>query len=241
MNSCVKNRLVLYFAVIFIVSCEIKNSKPSKDLVSQLHLKKGEVISCGPPGKEFGVVDFEMNCSKNVKNDFNTALELLHSFEYDESEKVFAKIIDESPGCAMAYWGVAMANFHPLWEPPTEADIIKGEAAVRIAIAITGKSKRESGYIEAIAAYYKDWKKTNARIRAGNFEKAMQQLHSDYPDDPEAAIFYALSLDAAADPADKNYTNQKKAGDILNALYNAKPNHPGIIHYIIHISLAVPH
>ena len=67
-----------------------------------------------------------------------------------------------------------------------------------------------------------------------NFEKAMEKLHQSYPDDKEAAIFYALALDAAADPTDKTYANQKKAGDILNALYTAEPNHPGIIHYIIH-------
>src|ERR1035437_8733815 len=62
----------------------------------------------------------------------------------------------------------------------------------------------------------------------------MEQLHTKFADDHEAAIFYALALDAAADPRDKTYANQKKAGDILNALYAIEPNHPGIIHYIIH-------
>ena len=60
------------------------------------------------------------------------------------------------------------------------------------------------------------------------------QLHNDYSEDIEASIFYALALDAAADPTDKTFAKQKKAGDILNALYAKYPNHPGIIHYIIH-------
>ena len=62
----------------------------------------------------------------------------------------------------------------------------------------------------------------------------MEQVYKKYPDDKEAAIFYALSLDAAADPADKSFADQKKAGSILNALYPVEPNHPGIVHYIIH-------
>jgi tetratricopeptide (TPR) repeat protein len=62
----------------------------------------------------------------------------------------------------------------------------------------------------------------------------MEKLHAQYPGDHEAAIFYALALDAAADPADKTFAYQKKAGAILNAVYPAEPNHPGIVHYIIH-------
>jgi len=235
MNSFLKKYSLIFFAGMIIVACGGNNTTPSKELISELHLKSGKLISCGPPEKEFGIVDFEMTCDEKMKNDFNVAIELLHSFEYDESEKVFAKIIDESPDCAMAYWGVAMCNFHPLWEPPTEADLKKGAEAVEIAKSITGKSERESEYINAVAAYYKDWnKKIAPQQRALNFEKAMEQLYKKYPDDKEAAIFYALALDAEAKPTDKSYANQKKAGDILNALYTAEPNHPGIIHYIIH-------
>ncbi|HEX8314673.1 MAG TPA: hypothetical protein VF609_06765 [Flavisolibacter sp.] len=62
----------------------------------------------------------------------------------------------------------------------------------------------------------------------------MEQLRQKYPDDKEAAILYALALNAAADPADKSFAKQKKAGDILNSLYPGQPDHPGIVHYIIH-------
>lgn len=234
MNSLTKNRLLFLSMAVILFECKGKDAEPSKELISELGLKSGQLISCGPPDKEFGVVDFETTCSEKVKNDFNVAVELLHSFEYDESEKVFSKIIDESPDCVMAYWGVAMCNFHPLWEPPTQTDLIKGAKAIEIANSIKSKSERESGYVNAVAAYYKDWNKTNPLARAANFEKAMEQLHNKYPGDKEAAIFYALALDAAANPMDKSYAKQKKAGEILNALYKEEPNHPGIIHYIIH-------
>lgn len=217
-----------------MLSCKSKNSSPSKEVIGELNLKRGDVISCGPPDAQFGSVDFEMTCNEKVKKDFDLAVELLHSFEYDESEKAFAKVIDQAPGCAMAYWGVAMCNFHPLWNPPTESELQKGAKAIEIAKSITTKSERESGYINAIGSFYKDWNKTDHHTRCIYFEKAMEQLHIKYADDHEAAIFYALALDAAADPRDKTYANQKKAAAILNALYALEPNHPGIIHYLIH-------
>jgi hypothetical protein len=224
--------LLLLSAIL--LSCRSKDASPSEKAISQLNLKRGNVISCGPPDAQFGTVDFEMTCDEKAKKDFNLAIELLHSFEYDEAEKVFAKIIDETPGCAMAYWGVAMCNFHPLWNPPNEAELEKGARAISLANSVKAKSAKESGYINAIGLFYKDWDKKDHHARCIYFEKAMEQLHINYPGDHEVAIFYALALDAAANPTDKTYANQKKAGDILNALYKVEPNHPGIIHYIIH-------
>lgn len=217
-----------------LLSCNGKNNTPSNEAINSVNLKRGEIFSCGPPDKQFGLVEFETSCSGKVKKDFNLAIALLHSFEYDEAEKVFAKIIDEEPACAMAYWGVAMCSNHPLWSPPTGPELKKGAAAIAIAQSLTAKTKRESAYIEAMALFYKDWEKLDHPTRSIFFEKAMEKTYKENPGDKEAAIFYALALDAAADPADKSYSNQKKAGAILEALYPGEPNHPGIVHYIIH-------
>ena len=217
-----------------LLSCKSNTNIPTTEAINAINLKRGAVISCGPPGMELGSVDFKFPGGEKVKNDFNLAVKLLHSFEYDEAEKVFAGIIDAAPAFAMAYWGVAMSNFHPLWSPPTTEELKKGAAALAIAASITGKPEKEEAYINAVAAFYKDWDKTPHRTRCLQFEKAMEDLYTAYPGEKEAAIFYALSLTAAADPADKSFTKQKKAGSILNALYRAEPNHPGIVHYIIH-------
>ena len=225
----------VYFLLSFTcISCQEKSSAPSAVLIQGMDLKRGDVISCGPDDQQLGTLSFEMTCNENVSSQFSLALKLLHSFEYDEAEKVFASIIDKNPECAMAYWGVAMSNFHPLWAPPTEAELKKGAKAIEIANSIKQKSKRESAYIAAIASYYANYQKTDHRTRCLNFEKAMEQLHADYPDDKEASVFYALALNAAADPTDKTFAKQKKAGDILLALYPGQPDHPGIVHYIIH-------
>ena len=229
-----KNTTSLLIPAMLLASCAGTPTTPSKELLDQLQLKKGQIIVCGTPDKEFGIVNFEIDGSRQTKSDFNTAVELLHSFEYDEAEKAFAKVIDEAPDCALAYWGVAMCSFHPLWEPPSEADLKKGSKAIEIANSIGHRSPRETAYIDAVAAYYQDWGKTDPHSRSVHFEKAMEQVHGSYPDDKEATTFYALALDASADPTDKTYAHQIKAGKMLDSLYAAAPNHPGIIHYIIH-------
>lgn len=225
--------VVFNFFLLTLASCH-GNKTPADETINAINLKRGEVILCGPEDKQFGSVDFETSCSEKVKKDFDLAIALLHSFEYDEAEKVFAKIIDEDPQCAMAYWGVAMSNFHPLWAPPSEVELSKGAKAIEIAQLVAKKSKREVEYIHAIASFYNDWDKVDHRTRCINFEKAMENLNTAYPNDKETGIFYALALTAAADPTDKSFAKQKKAGTILNTLYPGEPNHPGIVHYIIH-------
>jgi predicted Zn-dependent protease len=227
--------IAFVFPLLILASCREKNTGPSQEIINEINLKRGDVISCGPPDKEFGSVEFETSCSGKTKKDFNLGIALLHSFEYDEAEKVFAKIIDEDPGCAIAYWGAAMCNYHELWAPPSQSELKKGAELIALAQSITQKSKIESGYIEALALFYKDWENTDHRTRSVNYEKAMEKLYADYPNDKEVAIFYALALRAVADPTDKTFANQKKAAAVLNALYPNEPNHPGITHYLIHI------
>jgi tetratricopeptide (TPR) repeat protein len=236
MNYMLNNSTRLFFILTAstLLSCNNSNPAPSKETINEIALKRGPVISCGSIDQQYGTVDFDMACDEKSKADFNLAIELLHSFEYDDAEKVFAKIIDNNPACAMAYWGVAMCNFHALWTPPTEAELIKGSKAVAIAQTINGKSKRAAAYINAIAVFYKNWNTIDHLTRCISYEKAMETIHSTYPEDKEAAIFYALALDASAKPTDKTFANQKKAGAILNAIYPAEPNHPGVVHYIIH-------
>jgi tetratricopeptide (TPR) repeat protein len=225
---------LIIFILLLPGSCKMKDKSISSEEIKAINLKRGEIVLCGPPDKQLGTVQFDISCTKDVKNTFNLAMALLHSFEYDEAEKVFTKIIDREPECAMAYWGVAMCNYHPLWAPPGRTELIKGTKVIELAGSLSHIPERESGYIQAIAAYYKDWDKADQHTRCIRYEKAMEKLYAQYPDDREAAIFYALALDAAADPSDKTFAYQKKAGAILNGIYPAEPDHPGIVHYIIH-------
>src|SRR5262249_48672683 len=62
----------------------------------------------------------------------------------------------------------------------------------------------------------------------------MELLTQKYPDDPEAAIFYALALNETALHSDKTFANQLKAGAILEKVETTLPDHPGVLHYLIH-------
>ena len=238
-------------AVIVVLSfsgCSEKKDVQFQNELAALKLNQGEITLCGSGADEFGKVDFSLSCSENIRQDFNLATALLHSFEYTEAEKVFAKVIEKEPTCIMAYWGAAMSNFHPLWAPPGKEELKKGAKIIALARTITkDKSTRESAYLEAIATIYDDAETLDHRTRVLKFEKAARELSTRYPNDKEAAIFYALALNASADPTDKTFSNQKKAGDILNAIFIQEPNHPGVAHYIIHnfdypelASLALP-
>lgn len=234
MKKLQKNAWFIISLILYVPACKQKGNQPLAEDINAINLKKGPVILCGPANKEVGTVKFAVSGGEKIEKDFNFATALLHSFEYEDAEKVFARIIEEEPNCAMAYWGVAMSNFHPLWTPPEEFELKKGLKALEIGKSISKKTERESDYIEALSVFYREWDKVNHRTRCSRYEKAMELLYKKYPDDMEAAIFYALSLNGSADPSDQTFTNQKKAGDILNSVYKNDPNHPGIIHYIIH-------
>jgi tetratricopeptide (TPR) repeat protein len=229
------NRPILVLAIAIFSSCH--NKTKNTTAISLPDLKRGELVSCSPAdGKIFGSVSFDATVPEKLRADFNTAVALLHSFEYDESEKMFAKVIDQEPDCAMAYWGVAMSNFHPLWAPPTPSELEKGMKSIRIAKGIKNKTKRESDFIDAMEKFFENSDKLDHRTRVLNYEKAMETLHQNYPDDTEVTVFYALALNSAADPTDKTYARQKKAFSLLNPVYQKQPLHPGLAHYIIHNS-----
>jgi hypothetical protein len=187
----------------------------------------------GDPSK-LGKVSFPVSCEPSVQPQFSSAVAMLHSFWYEKASDTFAAIAQKDPTCGMAYWGIAMTYYHQVWQAPGPADLEAGIAAVEKAKLAGAKTQRERDYIAAIETFYKDADQLDYRTRALAYEKAVDQLQARYPDDHEAAIFYALALLATAPPTDKTYVNQKKAGAILEPLFAEQPEHPGIAHYIIH-------
>ncbi len=183
---------------------------------------------------DLGQVKFPVSCNPDARGTFERGVALLHSFWYDEAGRTFSRVTTSDPGCAMAYWGIAMSLYHPLWVPPTAADLQKGRIAVEKAKSAGAKTQRERDYIEAIEAFYKNSDKVPHQERALAWRDAMHRLSARYPEDCEAAIFYALALIATAPPSDKTYANQRQAAGILNRIVPEQPNHPGIAHYLIH-------
>jgi hypothetical protein len=187
-------------------------------------------------GGDYGSVQFRTSCSAMVQPGFQRAVAMLHSFAYEKAGAAFQEISRQDSECAIAWWGVAMTHYHGLWE---QIDANGGHAAVEKARAIAATDQkttaRERDYIEAIGNIFGDVA-TPLSAREMAYEHAMAKLHADYRDDDEATIFYALALDVDASKSDKSYAHQRQARDLLVPLFKKQPNHPGLAHYIIHVS-----
>ena len=192
-----------------------------------------EQMPTGAPDK-VGEVSFPISCSAAAQKEFNRGVAILHSFFYPEAGKTFTKVTEIDPSCAMGYWGIAMSWWYPLWYPPTKESFMQGKAAAEKAAAIGGKTERERGYIAAIGKFYGDFDQRDHKSRVADYENAMESVYRTHADDREAAAFYALSLQATANPNDKTYANQLKSAEILERVFAAQPNHPGAAHYLIH-------
>ncbi len=199
---------------------------------------------------QVGDVLLATSCAKAVEPEWRRAVALLHSFFYEESRRTFEAVAAKDPGCAMAQWGIAMTLWHPLWAAPEAEAMQAGAAAMAKAKTIGGKTEVERGMIGALDAFYARPAKGaggeegvschgptgggDHPARAIAYERAMGALHASLPDDVEVTAFYALALLATAPPTDKTLKNQTLATSLLEPLYKAHPNHPGIIHYLIH-------
>ena len=186
--------------------------------------------------EKLGTVSFSTSCSSAVQPQFNRAVALMHSFQFASAIEAFHAILGSDPSCSMAYWGIALSD----WGNPfasglkSQAQLNAGLKAVEQGRGSHPKTERELAYLEAVAHLYTDTATVDQRTRKLAYESAMAAVSAAYPADTEAAIFYALAVSAAADPTDKTYARQLKAGEILDRLYVQYPDHPGLAHYIIH-------
>ncbi len=199
------------------------------------------------PTEKLGTVHFAVSGPPTVQTDFNRAVALLHSFQYEQAEQAFAALARANPDMGMASWGIAMCNYHPIWGPTTRADFERGRAAADRAAKLGAPTQRERDYIEAIGRYYADSDRLDAASRRAAYEEAMGRLHAQYPDDTEGTVFYALAILGTAPPADRTFAHQRRAAELLNGVLPLAEDHPGVAHYLIHsldypplASLALP-
>lgn len=185
--------------------------------------------------ERLGSVHFETSCNSAAQPRFDRAVALMHSFQFGPAIEGYRAALESDPSCAIAYWGIALSSWsNPFAGFKSSTQLQQGLKAVEAGRALGAKTQRERAYIEAVAHLYVDAANLDQSARALAYEQAMERLAADYPNDTEASIFYALALAAAADPADKTYAKQLKAGAILERLFAKYPDHPGLAHYIIH-------
>ncbi len=188
-----------------------------------------------PTPEKLGKVDFPVSCKASVQPEFNRAVALLHSFAYSAAESAYRNVSARDPQCAMAHWGIAMSQFHQLWEPPlSSASASVAAEEIKQASALGAASEREREFIHAASLVFQNPDAAPYPKRALSYEQAMAHLAAANKQDIETQVFYALALLANASPTDKTHQRQKQAADLLEPLYRAYPRHPGIAHYLIH-------
>lgn len=195
-----------------------------------------ELALAGPAetGSDLGEISFPNSGSPAAQPAFLRGVAALHSFWFDEAADAFRDAQKTDPTFALAYWGEAMSYNHPLW---AQQDI----AAARGVLERFGKtrkerlektpSERERMYMDAVETLYGEGDKLARDIA---YEKMMAKIQARYPDDVEAAAFYALSILGTVRPGDKGFARQMKAGAIALQLFHDHPDHPGAAHYVIH-------
>jgi len=190
----------------------------------------------GVPEK-LGSVSLPISCQASVQQPFNRAVALLHSFAYAPAQQAFQAVAKADPSCAMAYWGLAMVHFHAVWTPALPPDAFaQAQRDAAKAVQLGGKTGRERGFIEAAGVLFQAGDRLTPHDRTVAYEQAMGRVAHAYPDDVEAQVFYAVAMLSNADLADKTHAKQKQAIAILQPLFRAHPDHPGLAHYLIHAS-----
>src|SRR5215471_7095635 len=184
--------------------------------------------------QDFGKVHFPIACNDNVQDEFDLALAMLHTFSFPAAANTFTAISQQDPECAMAYWGLAATAIGSLYGGRPGPMALQGEQAVEKAKAIGGKNARERDFIAAVGVFYKGAETLDYAARVSSYANALGPLRRKYPEDREAEIFYAYALSALGAPGDQTFTYQLRGAAILEKLYAELPDHPGVIHYLLH-------
>lgn len=180
----------------------------------------------------FGAIEFENSCARAVQDEFRTAVAMLHSFAAEPEQ--FVNVAKRDPSCAIAWWGAAMAaRGNPLAGELDRDGLKTGQDFLARARDLKS-TPRERALLDAMEIYYRDYPNGGQLARARAYEAAMERVFRGYPDDAEATVFYGLAIVEAVDLNSRNYDQQLKAGNVLEALLARHPDHPGGLHYLIH-------
>jgi tetratricopeptide (TPR) repeat protein len=206
-------------------------------------------IPARPPAdseKGAGHVSFPNSGASEAQPAFLHGLALLHDFEYERAAKEFRKAESIDPNFAMAYWGEAMTYNHPIWmqqDLPAARAVLARLGPTPAAQLAKAPTEREKDYLRSLDILYGNGTKVERDFR---YVDAMARLHTRYPDDVNAAAFYALSLLGTAHNGRDERIYMRAAAILLPLLCKHSDN-PGVLHYLIHscddpihASLALP-
>jgi tetratricopeptide (TPR) repeat protein len=183
--------------------------------------------------ERLGTVSFSISCAAGVQAPFNRGVALLHDFWYEEAQRQFEEIAKGRPWVRDGPLGRGDELLPPDMEPAGRERGSSGWEQIEKAQSPPAGTARERAYIAALSDFYRPGKR-EFQERAQAYSDAMGKLYGQYPDDVDAGAFYALSLLASAPPSDTSLSAERKAMAVLTPLFQKYPDHPGLVHYIIH-------
>ncbi|UEM14780.1 hypothetical protein J4G43_011330 [Bradyrhizobium barranii subsp. barranii] len=185
--------------------------------------------------QQLGSVHFQTSCNDVAQRRFDRGMRYQHSYWYANAKEIFEEAIKADPTCSMAYWGIALTYMDNPHNAIPRPNLAPGLAAIMKAKEIGAATERERDYIDALMVMYADYDKIPHVQRMRMLRDAQARVAAKYPDDDEAQIAYAITLNTSADLNDKTYAQQIKGAAILEPISRRLPMHPGVTHYLIHL------
>jgi tetratricopeptide (TPR) repeat protein len=182
---------------------------------------------------QLGTIEFKTSGSPEAQKEFLHGVLLLHSFEYPDARASFIKAEQLDPNFAMAYWGEAMTYNHPIWMERDRSGAIAALnklAPTREQRLQKAPTPREKDFLNAVEILFEDGAKKERDLA---YAQAMEQMYRKYPDDLEAASFYALALLGTSEDS-RDIPTYMKAAAVAEEVFAKNPQHPGAVHYLIH-------
>jgi tetratricopeptide (TPR) repeat protein len=206
-------------------------------LIAMLFLSTPHALAQAGAGHDhdLGAVRFGVSCAAEVQPEFDRGVALLHHMMYEDARRTFEAVAAEDPDCAMARWGIATTLFQPLWPTrPTPEELNRGWTEIEEARALGTDSDRERNLVAATEAFFREPEAAEWRTRIERWAAAMEEAHGADPDDVETGAFYALSQLALGTVSEDRMAHNEEAAEVLLAIHEREPTHPGAIHYTIH-------
>ena len=182
--------------------------------------------------QNYGVTEFDATGAAEAQPAFVRGLLQLHNFEFPDARASFQEALAIDPDFAMAYWGEALTHDHAFWnrrDLDASRAVLQRLGPTRQARAERMQTQREKDYLATIEILFGEGTQQE-RDRA--YSDALGALHEKYPDDMNAAAFYALSI--LVESGGRDYAKYMRAGAIAEEILDVNPLHPGALHYAIH-------
>lgn len=191
----------------------------------------GQVAAQAP--REYGFTEFEASGSPEAHGIFLTGLLQLHNFEYEDARASFQAALEIDPDFMMAYWGEALSYEHSFWrrfDVDASRRVLARLGPTPEARAAKAQTEREKAYLDTIEILFGEGEREEREVA---YSEALRELHERYPDDLDAAAFYALSI-LFTTYGGRDFGRYMQAAAITEEILDRNPLHPGALHYNIH-------